>query len=545
MSQNDRYVLFLPIGIENKTGILIGWANSATKQGVHDSVPSCAIVAGILPCGKNDVSILRSKADRRVQAWNSGLCSCWNRLGRPRGATSASPDMSPLTVQLAVLGSAGLGTPDQWIWESIRLLDVSSPPVQVVFYTPGTVYRHKHAAGGFFGASLLPRLSQAARVMEFMSGTSDVMDSKPHEQEAPSIWLPDVPWMNESFLWRHVRQELSRRPAVGRKHGLSSSCPHCNKDRFSLGWEERIDYMNRTCRVWVNRLLGWSLVAAFSRVDFSGWTAYATHFEWMRQGLLWLERFPVGFKLNEPLTKAMGSELRVRLEGYELSLRSIPIDAVFRAVFIVVGILFGASGLCCLLLDAWRVSMLHLSLLAQFFALLYRAELYLLAALWRLFRGKKRNYLRQRTDTMEYDAMQLLLGTILFSIVLFLFTTVLVYHVHFATIQLGIACASTVLAGTYVWIERFPSGAVLLRFRRPDVFVERVRMTILPSNGKPDSFPITRLDSDCESYESLVAAALSNDLKSLSRTVLRSIVALMAPPTSPGPSMAELVFEKD
>jgi hypothetical protein len=51
--------------------------------------------------------------------------------------------------------------------------------------------------------------------------------------------------------------------------------------------------------------------------------------------------------------------------------------------------------------------------------------------LWRLFRGKKYNVLRRRVDTCVYDTNQLLLGTLLFTVVVFLFPTTLVYFVFF------------------------------------------------------------------------------------------------------------------
>ena len=46
---------------------------------------------------------------------------------------------------------------------------------------------------------------------------------------------------------------------------------------------------------------------------------------------------------------------------------------------------------------------------------LYHLELYCLGSLWRLFRGKKLNVLRQRVDSAVYDADQLFVGTLLFT----------------------------------------------------------------------------------------------------------------------------------
>lgn len=52
----------------------------------------------------------------------------------------------------------------------------------------------------------------------------------------------------------------------------------------------------------------------------------------------------------------------------------------------------------------------------------------------KLFTGKRRNVLRNRTDSWDYDLDQLLLGTILFTLLAFLFPTVLVYYALFAMV---------------------------------------------------------------------------------------------------------------
>jgi phosphatidylinositol glycan class Q protein len=52
--------------------------------------------------------------------------------------------------------------------------------------------------------------------------------------------------------------------------------------------------------------------------------------------------------------------------------------------------------------------------------------------------GRRHNVLRNRTDPWDYDVDQLLLGTILFTLVAYLFPTVLVYYILFAIVSLGI-----------------------------------------------------------------------------------------------------------
>uniref|UniRef100_A0A915IMD6 Uncharacterized protein n=1 Tax=Romanomermis culicivorax TaxID=13658 RepID=A0A915IMD6_ROMCU len=57
-------------------------------------------------------------------------------------------------------------------------------------------------------------------------------------------------------------------------------------------------------------------------------------------------------------------------------------------------------------------------------------------SLWRLFRGKKFNPLRNRVDSAEYESQQLLFGTLVFTIFVFLMPTVLTYYCVFAYLRI-------------------------------------------------------------------------------------------------------------
>lgn len=54
--------------------------------------------------------------------------------------------------------------------------------------------------------------------------------------------------------------------------------------------------------------------------------------------------------------------------------------------------------------------------------------------------GKKRNILRNRVDSAEYDLDQLLLGTIMFSVLVFLFPTVAAYYILFSGVTAILDC---------------------------------------------------------------------------------------------------------
>jgi len=49
--------------------------------------------------------------------------------------------------------------------------------------------------------------------------------------------------------------------------------------------------------------------------------------------------------------------------------------------------------------------------------------------------GKKRNVLRHRIDACDYDQEQLLLGTVLFTVLIFLLPTTAAYYCLFSMVQ--------------------------------------------------------------------------------------------------------------
>lgn len=238
----------------------------------------------------------------------------------------------------------------------------------------------------------------------------------------------------------------------------------------------------------------------------------------LQQNISWLESFPAGFKLNVPLTHNMGHEIRHLVGVHQLAFQATLGNTEFVRFLLVpffgvASILCGWTTLVALTLDLWRLEMLHLTILAVCFRALYRAELYLLSALWRLFRGKKENVLRHRTDSMQYDAMQLLVGTICFCICIFLFTTILVYYTCFACWNFGVHLPVLWLWLMYVGNRAMPWGSLWWRIQYPEWFSKSVYLEDL--NGDNDDVFVTQLVSVPESAASIIGKALSPHLKRL------------------------------
>lgn len=97
-----------------------------------------------------------------------------------------------------------------------------------------------------------------------------------------------------------------------------------------------------------------------------------------------------------------------------------------------------------LISDLLAFTTLHIYWFYMVAARIFHWQLTILYSLFNLFRGKKRNTLRHRIDSCDYDLDQLLLGTILFTLLTFLFPTIVVYYLTFALV-----CASSRILCSY------------------------------------------------------------------------------------------------
>lgn len=98
-------------------------------------------------------------------------------------------------------------------------------------------------------------------------------------------------------------------------------------------------------------------------------------------------------------------------------------------------------------------------------ARMYSWQLSILISLFHLFRGKKRNVLRNRIDSCDYELDQLLLGTILFTLISFLLPTVVVFYLTFALARMSIICVKACLDTLLAGLNHFPLFALMLRIK--------------------------------------------------------------------------------
>jgi phosphatidylinositol N-acetylglucosaminyltransferase subunit Q len=115
--------------------------------------------------------------------------------------------------------------------------------------------------------------------------------------------------------------------------------------------------------------------------------------------------------------------------------------------------------------DLLSVLTLHIYSFYVASAKIFNWQLTIIFSLFHLFRGKKRNVLRNRIDSCDYDLDQLLLGTILFTLLFFLLPTVVVFYLTFASARMGIISLKSVLDTLLAFLNHFPLFALMLRVK--------------------------------------------------------------------------------
>ncbi|KAK9366897.1 N-acetylglucosaminyl transferase component-domain-containing protein [Lipomyces kononenkoae] len=185
----------------------------------------------------------------------------------------------------------------------------------------------------------------------------------------------------------------------------------------------------------------------------------------LRQTIEWLMDWPGGLKLNNELAAFFGELFLWVIEFWGGYLR------IFRPYLPDLVYLIGLSGFIGatfpIALIADLISFLTIQIYCCYLASarICNWQLTVLVSLFHLFRGKRRNVLRNRIDSCDYDLDQLLIGTLLFTLLTFLLPTVLVFYLTFACARLGIIIVNAMLESSLALLNHFPLFAIMLRLK--------------------------------------------------------------------------------
>eukprot|EP00112_Aurelia_sp_Birch-Aquarium-sp1_P003446 Seg1385.4 transcript_id=Seg1385.4/GoldUCD/mRNA.D3Y31 product="Phosphatidylinositol N-acetylglucosaminyltransferase subunit Q" protein_id=Seg1385.4/GoldUCD/D3Y31 len=243
--------------------------------------------------------------------------------------------------------------------------------------------------------------------------------------------------------------------------------------------------------------------------------------------LEWLMGAPAGLKLNYEMTIFLGKFFLYHIYiwiGY-LAIMEPFYQMIIQAL--IYSSCLGFSIMLALASDLLAFLTFHTYCFYVYAAKVYSLQLQGLISLSRLFRGMKWNPLRNRVDSISYDADQLAFGTILFTVLLFLLPTTMVYYLVFASLRLPILLVKTVLHCLVMVINTFPVYDVLKRLLYQQGEIDFMTFTISYGPGTPKI-----LHDKGTRYLNIIK--IDDQVKLISKTHVVSMVTLIKQRTVAG-----------
>ncbi|KAH3674510.1 hypothetical protein WICPIJ_009548 [Wickerhamomyces pijperi] len=185
---------------------------------------------------------------------------------------------------------------------------------------------------------------------------------------------------------------------------------------------------------------------------------------------IWLMNSPGGVKLNNELSAFLSDLFRWILEFWRIALIQPILSPSAKSVALFFGVCCSIGGLTLgisMVIDIIHITTFHLYCFYYAMARIYNWSLEILLSLFYLFYGRKRNVLRDRVDSMEYELDEILLGILLFTVLLFLLPTVAAFYFSFTMAQMGIMAVIATLEVTMSLMNHSPIFVILLRLKEP------------------------------------------------------------------------------
>ncbi|XP_026973798.1 phosphatidylinositol N-acetylglucosaminyltransferase subunit Q isoform X2 [Sagmatias obliquidens] len=202
--------------------------------------------------------------------------------------------------------------------------------------------------------------------------------------------------------------------------------------------------------------------------------------------LQWLMGAPAGLKMNRALDQVLGCFFlyHIHLWISYIHLMSPFIERILWHVGL--SACLGLTVALSILSDIIALLTFHIYCFYVYGARLYCLKIHGLSSLWRLFRGKKWNVLRQRVDSCSYDLDQLFIGTLLFTILVFLLPTTALYYLVFTLLRLLVVAVQGLIHLLVDLINSLPLYSLGLRLCRPYRLAAGVKFRVLEhETGRP------------------------------------------------------------
>ncbi|WVZ07350.1 hypothetical protein V8G54_020696 [Vigna mungo] len=275
----------------------------------------------------------------------------------------------------------------------------------------------------------------------------------------------------------------------------------------------------------LGNLVGWTFLYHREPICLSVLNFMHGFSTFLRSGCVWLMGNPAGFKLNAELAGVLGM---VSLNAVQIwSTLWIFVGVVFNYIIqglSVLGILCGFTVPAALIIDMIALATLHVSTLHWFISLIYSSQIQALAALWRLFRGRKWNPLRRRLDSFDYTVKQHIVGSLLFTPLLLLLPTTSVFYIFFSIVDTAINLICLLIEVTISIIHTTPYTKIFLWLVRRGRFPSGIWLEIIgcQSNSTVSAPSIDFTDEMTLPKESLHLKDFNREKSSILVSVLHS-----------------------
>ncbi|KAL3272455.1 hypothetical protein HHI36_013935 [Cryptolaemus montrouzieri] len=142
---------------------------------------------------------------------------------------------------------------------------------------------------------------------------------------------------------------------------------------------------------------------------------------------------------------------------------------------------FGFSFQLAIISDILSLTTFHVYCIYVYAAKLFQLQVRSITSLWRLFIGRKYNPLRQRVDSCHYTQHQLFIGTLGFTILLFLLPTTSLYYVVFTALRLVFLIVNGILYRLRYFLRCLPIYVTVLWFSSSSLLAGNLQLELKQS----------------------------------------------------------------
>ena len=232
----------------------------------------------------------------------------------------------------------------------------------------------------------------------------------------------------------------------------------------------------------------------------------------MYSTIIWLMNSPAGFKLNNELATFLGELILWVIDfwHYKVVLKFLNYADIIVDIVAFLVRYGGLSLLVAISVDLFDLLTLQLHGFYIACTRVYRWQYHALLSLFRLFYGKKHNILRHRIDSNNYEFDELMSGTILFTILIYLLPTIAAFYLTFAAPRITCIFVVTSLDFLLISLNHLPLGVFLLRLKNQERLPGGV--TIVPMSNSSNGTPLFCLRTKCLSLSQIIKGHISSTL---------------------------------